>query len=168
MDPVAGFLHFTDAVVNDQPTVPGQDWRSAASDFEALPRGHRSCEPVMRKLVDVIWPTGLEGKRAVGNPDAFAIKVHFTGRFIAGGFLGTSSGKQRPVEDREFRFAAWIRNGNGEYAGVFVIHLAGIDAMIRSKGRQPQALPGEKVLRDRPGDSRAAGRKRGVSHHVAL
>ena len=26
----------------------------------------------MRELADVTWSTGLQGKRAVGNPDAFA------------------------------------------------------------------------------------------------
>jgi hypothetical protein len=36
------------------------------------------------------------------------------------------------------------------------------------KGRQPQALPMEQVLRYGSGDSRASGRKCCVSHHVAL
>jgi CIC family chloride channel protein len=164
-----GSFHFTDAVIDDQPTVPRQDGRSAAADFEPLPGRHWSRQPVTRKLAEVTWSTGLQRKRAVGNPDTFAIKVHLTGcGVVAGGFLRTSSGKQRTVEERELRFPRLVRNGNREYAGVFVVDLAGIDAMIRRKGRQPQALPVEEVLRDCPGDPRASGRKCCVSHYVAL
>jgi hypothetical protein len=84
---------------------------------------------------------GPQGYRTVGNPDAFPIKIHRTRRGAAGGFFWTSAGKQRPVEDGQFRFAGWIRNGNGEEAGIFVIHIAEFDAVARSKGRQTQALP---------------------------
>jgi hypothetical protein len=123
---------------------------------------------VTRKLAEVTWSAGLQGKRSVGDPDALAIEVHFSGFGVAGGLLGTSSGKQRPVEEREFRFPGWVRNGDREYAGVFVIHLAGIDATIRRKGRQPHALPVEEVLRYCPGDPGASGRERCVSHDVTL
>ena len=86
---------------------------------------------------DSTWPAGFQGKRAVGNPDAFAIKVHLTGRGAASSLLRASSGKQRSVQDRELRFPGSIRDGNGKYTGVFVVHVTRIDAMIRSKGRQP-------------------------------
>ena len=48
MSVVARLRHFAHAVVNDQPAVPGQDGRSAATDFQPLPGRHRSREPVMR------------------------------------------------------------------------------------------------------------------------
>src|ERR1700691_625784 len=111
----AGSFHFADTVIDDQPTVPRQDGRSAAADFEPLPGSDWSRQPVMRKLAEVTRSTGLQGKRAVGKPDSHAIKVHFTGRGAAGGFLRTSSGKQGPVEERELRFPGWVRNGNREY-----------------------------------------------------
>jgi len=50
------------------------------------------------------------------------------------------------VEDGQFRFPRWIRNGNGEEAGIFVIHVAEFDAVARSKGRQTQALPVKEAL----------------------
>ena len=39
---------------------------------------------------------------------------------------------------------------------------------IRLKGREPQALPVEQILRHGQGDPRADGRKRRVSHHIVL
>jgi hypothetical protein len=76
---------------------------------------------------------------------------------VAGGFFWTSAGKQRPVEDGQFRFPGWIRNGNGEEAGIFVIHVAEFDAVARSKGRQTQALPVKEILRCSQGDPWASG-----------
>jgi hypothetical protein len=35
---LARILQFADTVLNDQPAVPSQDWRSATADFETLPR----------------------------------------------------------------------------------------------------------------------------------
>ncbi len=43
-----------------------------------------------------------------------------------------------------------------------------IDALIRSKDCETKSLPMKQVLRDGKGDARANGRKRRVSHHVAL
>jgi hypothetical protein len=39
MHTIAGLPNLADAVVNDQPAVPGQDRRSAAANFEPLPKG---------------------------------------------------------------------------------------------------------------------------------
>ena len=100
---------------------------------------------MMRELAEITWPPPrFQRKRAVGNPDALAVKVHVSGCGAAGGFLGTSSREiAASEEDRKFRFSARVRNGYGKYTGVFVIHVAGVDAVIRSKGRQPYTLPVE-------------------------
>ena len=45
------------------------------------------------------------------------------------------------------RLPGWIGNGDGEEAGIFVIHVADFDALIRAKGREPQTLPVEEVRR---------------------
>jgi hypothetical protein len=45
---VSGFFQFADAVLNDQPAVPSQDWRSAAADLKALPGRHGGRQPMMR------------------------------------------------------------------------------------------------------------------------
>ena len=87
---------------------------------------------------------------------------------MAGGFLRTSAGEKRPVEDGHFRMPGWIRNGDGEQAGVFVVHVVEFDALIRAEAREPEALPVEQILRYCQGDPRALGRKCRVSHQVAL
>ena len=74
MHTIAGLPNFANAVVHDQPAVPGEDRWSAAADFEAFPGRYRSRQPMMRKLVDETWLKSFQGNRAVGNPDAFAIK----------------------------------------------------------------------------------------------
>ena len=56
----------------------------------------------------------------------------------------------------------------GKEAGVFVIHVAEFDTVVRTKSREPQALPVEEVLRYGQGDPWASGRKCRVSHHVTL
>ena len=145
---LARIRHFADAVVNNQPAVPGQDGRSATADFEPLPGRHRSRQPMMRdEPAEAIRFARLQGHRAVGNPDAFPIEIHVTGRGVAGGFLRTSAGEKRPVKHGQLRMPGWIRNGDGEEAGIFVIHVAEFDAVIRTKGREPQTLPVEEVLR---------------------
>ena len=101
---------------------------------------------MMGKLAEVTWSTRFQRKRAVRNPDAFAIKIQLTGCGAAGSIFLTGAGKRRPMEDGELWFAGWIRNGNWEYTGVFVIHVIGIDSVIRSKSRQAQALPMKEIL----------------------
>jgi hypothetical protein len=87
---------------------------------------------------------------------------------VAGGFLRTSPGKQRTVENRELRSSGWVRNGNGEEARILVIYVAEFDATMWSKGHKPPSLPVEKVPRFGQGDPWASGRKCRVSHQVAL
>ena len=109
------------------------------------------------ELAEKIGLTAIERHRTVGNPDAFPFEVHFAGRWVAGGFLGTRAGEKRPVEEGHFRMPGRIRNGDGEEAGVFVVHVVEINALIRAEGREPQTLPVEEVLRYCEGDARAAG-----------
>jgi hypothetical protein len=46
MHTIAGLPNFANAVVNDQPAVPGEDRWSAATDFEAFPGRYRSRQPL--------------------------------------------------------------------------------------------------------------------------
>jgi hypothetical protein len=66
---------------------------------------------------------------------------------MANDFLGTSARKKRPVQDSEFWVPGWIRNSNWKETGVLVIHVAALDAMVRTKGREPETFPVEQVLR---------------------
>ena len=89
----------------------------------------------------------LQGHRAVGNPNAFMIEIHITRRGLAGGFLGTSAREKRAMDHGHLHFPSVIGNSDGEEAGIFVIHVDEIDALIRIKGREPQSLPVEQILR---------------------
>ena len=102
---------------------------------------------VTGKLAEVMWFRALQGHGAVRNPDAFPVEIHLTGSGVAGGFLGTGAGKKRPVEHGQFRMPGWIRNGEGEQAGVFVIHVADLGTVISAKSREPHTLPMEEVGR---------------------
>jgi len=71
--------------------------------------------------------------------------------------------------------AAWptpvrrrIRNGGRKQAGILVVDIAEIDALIRSKGDKPQPLPVEEVLRSCRGDARTMGRKCRVGHYITV
>ena len=96
------------------------------------------------------------------------IEIHHPGLGLAGGFLGPSAGEKRAMEDGQLHFPGVIGNGDREEAGILVVHVDEIDAVIRIKGREPQSLPVKQILRYRQGDPWADGRKRRVSHHVAL
>src|ERR1035437_9498309 len=138
--------NLADTVIDNQPTVPGQDGRSAAADFKPLPGRHRSRQPVMRSesaepIDPLVWHRGL----AVGNPDALPIEIHVTGSGVAGSLLRSRAGKKRSVEHAQLRVPGGIRNGEGKEAGIFVIHTPDVDALIRTKGREPQALPVEEI-----------------------
>ena len=61
-------------------------------------------------------------------------------------FLRASSGKKRTVQNGHCRLPGWIRNGDWENAGILVVHAVELDAVIRTEGRQPKALPAEQVL----------------------
>ena len=87
---------------------------------------------------------------------------------VARGFFWTSSGEKRPVKNGHFRLSGWIWNDDGEETGVFVIHVAKFDALVRSKSGKPQTLPVEEVRRQGQGDPWSLGRKCGVRHDVAL
>ena len=120
------------------------------------------------KVAEVIGLIASLVQWTVGNPDALSMEIHHAGRRLADRFLGTSSGKERSVEDGHCRFPIRIGNGHGEDAGILVVHAVELDAFIRAEGREPQTLPVEQVLREGQGNPRAFGRKRRVSHHVTL
>ena len=85
--------------------------------------------------------TAFQGHRAVGNPDAFPIEIHHPGRRVAGGFLRPSAGEKGSMEHSQLHFPGVIGNCDGEEAGIFVVHVDEIDALIRIKGREPKSLP---------------------------
>ena len=89
----------------------------------------------------------LQGHYAVGNPDAFPIEINLTSRGMANDFLGTGARKEWSVQDGQLRVPGWIRNSNRKETGVLVIYVAALDAMVRTKGREPETLPVEQVLR---------------------
>ena len=105
------------------------------------------------KPAEVIGFITFHNYRAVGNPNAFPIEIHLTGRGVAGGFLRPGPGKERPVEHAEFRVPGWVRNSDGEEAGILVIHIVDLNAVIDTVGRKPQALPVEQVFRQGQGDA---------------
>ena len=67
---------------------------------------------------------------------------------MAGCLLRSRAGKKRPVEHAELRVPGGIRNGDGEEAGIFVIHVADVDALIQPKGREPQRCQWKRSLDD--------------------
>ena len=94
--------------------------------------------------------------RTIGNPDAFMFAIHDPGLALAGGFLGAGAGKKRTVEKGQLHFPGVIGNGDGEDAGVLVVHVDEINALKGFKGRQPDPLPVEQILRHRQGNSGSA------------
>ena len=66
---------------------------------------------------------------------------------MTNGFLWASARKKRAVQESEFRMPGWIWNSNRKEAGVLVIHVAALDAMVTTKGREPETFPVEQVLR---------------------
>ena len=75
------------------------------------------------------------------------IEIHHPRLGLAGCFLGTSIGEKGSMEDGHLHFPGVIGNGDGEEAGILVVHVDEIDAVIRIKGRQPQSLPVKQILR---------------------
>ena len=57
---------------------------------------------------------------------------------------------------------------DGKKTGILVVHMDEIDALIRSKGCEPETLPMDQILRNGEGNPWANGRERRVGHHVAL
>ena len=146
MHAFAVLSNFANAVVNDQPAVSRQDRRSAAADFETLPWRYRSRQPMMRELVDETRSKSLHGNRAVGNPDAFAIKILRVGAAVASDLLRSSSRKEGPVKQGQLRLPGRIRNGCGERTGILVVHVAEIQPLKRSKRDKPEPLPAKQIL----------------------
>src|SRR5665213_3887598 len=108
-----GLLQVADSVINDQPSVPRENGRSAAADLEPLPGRHRGGQPVMRgELVESVMLRPLEGGCAVGDPDAFPVDIQRTGCRPVGRFLWTGTREKRSVQKRQFRNFRWIGNGD--------------------------------------------------------
>src|SRR5271157_6143628 len=99
------------------------------------------------KVAEVIGLIASVTQWTVGNPDALTMEIHDAGCRLAGRFLRASPGKEGPVEDGHCRFPIRIGNGDGEDAGIFVVHAVELDALVRTEGREPQTLPVEQVLR---------------------
>src|ERR1017187_3225004 len=118
------------------------------------------------KVAQVTWITTRDGHGTVGNPDAFPIEIGYAGCRVACLFFRTSSGKERPVQDRQRWLSRWIRNGDRKDAGILVVHAVELNALVWQEGSQSQALPAEQILRYGQGDPWASSRERRVSHHV--
>jgi hypothetical protein len=102
---------------------------------------------MMRKLVEETRLKSFQGNRAVGNPDACAIKVHLVGGGGACLFLRCGSRKQRPVKHRQLGLPGGIRNRSGEWAGILVVNVAEIQAFKRSKRDKAEPLPVKEIRR---------------------
>src|ERR1035438_10916608 len=110
-------------MVEDQPAVPGQDGRSSTADFEQLPWRYWRRQPVVRvEQTGVMQFSALHGHRAVRNPDTFMIEIDYPRFGLAGCFLGVSAVEKGPMEDGHLHFAGMVGNGDGEKAGIFVVH----------------------------------------------
>jgi hypothetical protein len=72
------------------------------------------------------------------------------------------------MQEGHLHLSAVAGNRDGKEAGVLVVHMDEIDALIRSKGREPESLPMDQILRNGEGNPWTNGRERRVSHHVAL
>jgi hypothetical protein len=87
---------------------------------------------------------------------------------LAGGFLRTGAGEKRPMNDGQLHLPGMIGYGDGEEAGVLVIHMDEINAIIRFEGSEAQTFPVKQILRYGQRDPWADRGKRRVSHHIAL
>src|SRR5664280_1292998 len=112
---------FADTVIDDQPSVRGQNGRSAAADLEPFPRRHRRCQPMMKvKRPGTKWPM-VKGHLAVRNPDALSVNIHLASSRAASCFLGASAWKERPVEQGQLRLSGGIGNDGWEEARILVV-----------------------------------------------
>jgi hypothetical protein len=69
------------------------------------------------------------------------VQVHLTETFMAGGFLGSSTGEERSMKEAHLHFSAVVGNRDGKETGVLVVHMDEIDAFIRSEGGETKSLP---------------------------
>ena len=95
-------------------------------------------------------------------------EIHLARRGLAGSFLGTRAGEKRAMEHGHLHFSGMIGYGDGEEAGILVVHVDEIDPVVRLEGREPQPLPVDQIVRYGESDPRADGRKGRVGHHVAM
>ena len=72
------------------------------------------------------------------------------------------------MQHAQLHFPGMMWYSDGEDAGILVVHVDEINAVVRVKGGKPQSLPVKQVFRYRQGDSWSEGRERGVSHHITL
>src|ERR1035437_1267331 len=109
----------------------------------------------------------LEGRWAVGNPDAFPVDIQRTGCRSAGSFLWTRTWEKWPVQKCQLRGSRWIRNADREEAGILIIHAVQCNTITRSERGKPQTLPVEEIFRCGQRNARTIGRKCRITHHVA-
>ena len=95
----------------------------------------------------------LRWHRAIGNPDAFMIEIHNPGFALAGGFLRTSAREKRSMEHGQLHFPSMIGHGGREDAGVLIVYVDEIDAVIWCEGSQPNPLPIERIPPTSPAQS---------------
>src|SRR5664279_5309904 len=161
-------LDFADTVIDDQPSVRGQNGRRAAADLEPLPCRNRRCQPMMKiKRSGTKW---LMVKRhlAVRNPDALFFDIHLANCRTAGCFLGASAWKERPVQQGQLRLSSGIGYDGWEEASILIVYVTEFDAVVRRKFREPKALPVEDIFRHCQRNARTMGRPRRVSHQISL
>ncbi len=96
------------------------------------------------------------------------VEIHLARSFAAGGFFGTRTGKKRTMQESHLHFSAVAGNRDRKEAGVLVVHMDEIDALIRSKGGETEAFPMHQILRNGEGNPRANRRECRIGHHVAL
>jgi hypothetical protein len=64
---------------------------------------------------------------------------------MAGGILRTSSWKEGAMQQSHLHLSGVVGDGNGEEAGIFVVHVNEIDSAIWSKDRKSQSAPVEQI-----------------------
>jgi len=145
----------------------GLGWAECRRRFSAAPRAIPSRQPVMGvEQAEVLRFGALQGHRAVGNPDAFMIEIHHPGSHWQAVSSGRVPGKSGRWSKAICIFPAWLGMGQEE-AGILVVHVDEIDALIRIKVASPVASS-ETSPPIGPGRSVGLGRKCRVGHHVAL
>jgi hypothetical protein len=108
---------------------------------------------VRGELGQAVVTITLRGHGAVGDPDALPVEVHLTRLEVAGGLLRACAREERLVKDGQFCLPRWVTDGDGEEAGILVVHTAEVDAAVPPKVSKLQALPMEQVLRYGQGDA---------------
>jgi len=98
------------------------------------------------KWAEVMRLMTIQCHPAVGDPDAFPIEIHGADSGVVDDIFRPSAGEKRPVKHGQFRVPGWIGNGDGEEAGIFVVHIGDFDAVIPAIGCEPQTLPVEEIL----------------------